>query len=271
MPVGSRTQAPAFETPPISGATTPSMGWDASSAPVTGFLLWITPSPEWASVTISAPPPGLAARSALSAPGCGMVSSAVIVRGDTRTSCPPPSTQIEPPANATCPPVPVLLSEWTPAFSSPVTMSVRGSSRTSSRSPTDTGASVIHSDPAAYSGALRMPGLNVFEAMITPVAGSTRDSVTCGGYGCTRGCQVRYRLPPVKVSDGSLRAMPKMLSRLVTWDAPGGEATVARAVPAGRACWPGWGLAAQPATRPTVTATAATTTVRAAGSVLMPT
>src|SRR5215471_3958100 len=114
-----------------------------------------------------------------------------------------------------------------------------------------------------------MPGLNVFEALITPVAGSTRDIVTCGGYGCTVGCQVRYRLPPVKVSDGPLKAMPKMLSRSVTPDAPGGDATVARAVPAGRACWPGWGRAAQPATRPTVTATAARTTVRATGSVLM--
>ena len=101
---------------------------------------------------------------------------------------------------------------WLPAFSSPVTMRVRGSSRSSSRSPTDAGSSVTHSHPAAYSGSLTKPALNVFEAVITPVAGSTRDRVMRGGYACADACQVRYRLPPVKASDGLTNPRAKMLS-----------------------------------------------------------
>ena len=96
--MGSETQAPAADTPPISGAITPCMGWDASSCPVTGSRRWIVPFPPSASLTISVLPSGLAPTSELSALGSGIVSSAATVAGNTRMSSSDPSTQIEPPA-----------------------------------------------------------------------------------------------------------------------------------------------------------------------------
>ena len=85
-----------------------------------------------------------------------------------------------------------------PAFSSPVTMSVAGSSR--SRNSPRAPESVTHKALSANSGAPSSPGLNVFRALTVPVRGSSRAST--GEAAPARGgaaSQVAYRPPPASV------------------------------------------------------------------------
>ena len=193
------------------------------------------------------------------------MSSAATVAGDTRTSSSDPSTQIEPPAKAM----------WlcaAPLFtgaivSSPVTMSVRGSSRSSMAWPEN--EPVSHSDPAAARGAPIEPGLNVFVATIAPVTASTRASSIRGGS-CAAGDSDhrRYRPPPVTVSAGLVNTRPTMPPAGMPGEAGAGGAvglTVEARVLAG-CC--GRGLA-QPAPTATSASTAAAA-AHAAGNVLMP-
>src|ERR1700733_13114168 len=151
--------------------------------------------------------------------------------------------------------------------SSPVTMSVRGSSRSSMAWPEE--EPVSHSDPAAARGAPMAPGLNVFVATIAPVAESTRASSIHGGS-CRAGGKDRrkYRLPPVTVRPGLVNTRPTMPPAGMPGEAGAGGAaglaTEARVL-AGRC---GRGLA-----QPVPTATSASTAAaaaHAAGNVLIP-
>ena len=238
---------------------------DASSAPVAGFRRWIVPSPLSASLTISVPPSGLPPMSEVSALVSGIVSSAATVAGDTRTSS---SDSVQPDRAAPKAMWPCAAPLFTGAIvSSPVTMSVRGSSRSSMAWPEN--EPVSHSDPAAARGAPIAPGLNVFVATIAPVAASTRASSVHGGS-CPAGDSDRrkYRPPPVTVSAGSVNIRPTMPPAGMPRDAAPGErwgSPLEARVLAG-CC--GRGVA-----QPVPTATSASTAAaaaHAAGNVLMP-
>ena len=241
------------------------MGWDASRVPVTGSRRWIVPFPPSDSLTISVPPSGLAA----DVGGVGAGQRDRVFRGHGRRGYLDELVRSVHPDRAAC----VGDVTLRVAAVHRGDRQLAGHHERAGVEPEQHGvAGERGGQPQRPGGGQRSadgPGLNVFVAMIAPVAASTRASFIRGGS-CAAGesDQRKYRLPPVTVRPGLVKTRPTMPlggnARGSRRRGSGGAALEARVL---AGCW-GRGLA-----QPVPTATSASTAAaaaHAAGNVLMP-
>src|SRR3977135_4363096 len=99
MPVGCAAHTPEPPIPPKAAPATPSVGCEASSAPLTGSRRCIDPRPPLsATLTIRKDPEELPAIEVLKPPGRSITFCASPVRSDPRTSRLPATAHRAPPA-----------------------------------------------------------------------------------------------------------------------------------------------------------------------------